>query len=216
MGLDDDANHQLKFSQLVQLQERFDEDPSIENYVSLRRICGGWDTEIHRFAGVDPLQALGNELERAGLARALVCGTLGGNDRDIDELCLQLMERTDRTQTVGDEWGNASARSRQWHFGRSCRSLDYCDDGSSSTGRPRTKGISRLAGSGTARRGEHRNLQEPHKMVGPESRGVFGNANQATWRETDNPPNSSNHGHSAKHREPLVSRWRLSRTGRAL
>ena len=36
MGLDDDANHQLKFSQLVQLQERFDEDPSIENYVSLK------------------------------------------------------------------------------------------------------------------------------------------------------------------------------------
>jgi hypothetical protein len=80
------------FPELNRLQERFDENPSIENYVALRRL-GGWDTEIYRFAGVDPLRTLGDELQRAGLARALVCGALGGDYRDIDELCLQLMER---------------------------------------------------------------------------------------------------------------------------
>jgi hypothetical protein len=89
MAEDEHAN---KFSQLMQLQTQFDEDQSIESYVALRRFAPGCDTEIHQFAGVDPLQALGQELEQAGLDRALVCGALGGDDRDIDELCLQLME----------------------------------------------------------------------------------------------------------------------------
>jgi hypothetical protein len=89
----DDEEHAERFRQLMRLQDYFDEEPSIENYVALRRFSLGWDTEIHRFAGVDPLQALGHDLEQAGLDRALVCGALGGDDRDIDELCLQLMER---------------------------------------------------------------------------------------------------------------------------
>ena len=92
MTTNDDVPAQY-FSCLMQLEERFDEDPSIENYVALRRFAPRFDTEIHRFAGVDPLQALGQGLEQAGLDRQLVCGALGGNDRDIDELCLQLMER---------------------------------------------------------------------------------------------------------------------------
>jgi hypothetical protein len=86
----DDA--QQGFPGLIRLQELFDEDPSIENYVRLRRL---WrvDTEIYRFADVDLVQKLGDDLERANLTRALVHGALGGDDREIDELCLQLMER---------------------------------------------------------------------------------------------------------------------------
>lgn len=93
MAPDDDASHASMLSQLFQLQERFDEDPSIVNYVALRRFAPGYDTEVFLFAGLDPFGALGQELEKAALDRVLVCGALGGNDRDIDELCLQLMER---------------------------------------------------------------------------------------------------------------------------
>ncbi len=82
-----------RFSKLKRLEGQFDEDPSIENYVALRRFAPRWDMEIYRFAGVDPRQALGHDLEQAGLDSLLVCGALGGHDRDIDELCLQLMER---------------------------------------------------------------------------------------------------------------------------
>jgi hypothetical protein len=89
----DDDGHLQKFLQVKQLEERFDEDPSIENYVAFRRFAPGCDTEIYRFTGVDPLQFLGDELKNARLDRWLVRGVLGGNDRDIDELCLQLLER---------------------------------------------------------------------------------------------------------------------------
>ncbi len=93
MAAIDDEEYAEKFRQVMRLQERFDKDPSIENYVALRRSSWGWDAEVHRFAGVDPFQALGPELERAGLDRGVVCGALGGDHHDIDELCLQLMER---------------------------------------------------------------------------------------------------------------------------
>jgi hypothetical protein len=89
----DEEAHAEQFRQWTRLHDRFNDDPSIENYVALRRFQGRVDTDIYRFAGVDPFQALGEDLEQAGLDRALVCGALGGDDRDIDELCLQLMER---------------------------------------------------------------------------------------------------------------------------
>jgi len=81
------------FRLFMRLHERFEEDPTIENYVALRRSFIRCDTEIHRFASVDPMQGLGQDLEQAGFDRSLVCGALGGDDRDIDELCLQIMER---------------------------------------------------------------------------------------------------------------------------
>jgi len=51
--------------------------------------------EIHRYAGVDPLnsETFGLDLDRAGIARTIVIGALGGDSRDIDEFNLQLMER---------------------------------------------------------------------------------------------------------------------------
>jgi hypothetical protein len=81
------------FDDFWALEQRFEAEPTIENYVALRRSFIRCDTEIHRFAGVDPMQALGHDLEQAGFDRSLVCGALGGDDRDIDELCLQIMER---------------------------------------------------------------------------------------------------------------------------
>jgi hypothetical protein len=93
MTPDDETGHAQKISQFFQLQERFDEDPSIENYVALRRFAPGCDTEIYRFAGVDPLRSLESDLKKFGLDPVLICGVLDGDDREMDELCLQLLER---------------------------------------------------------------------------------------------------------------------------
>jgi hypothetical protein len=92
MKHDDTRQEWAEFQRLI---GRFDKDPSIENYVALRRSFPGGDTTIHQLAEVDPRQAEAFELdlERAQLAHALVRGALSGDDRDIDELCLQLMER---------------------------------------------------------------------------------------------------------------------------
>lgn len=86
---------ELELVNWKRLQNRFDEDDSIENYVALRRAYPGCDTEIHRLAEVDPLnsETFGLELDRAGIARTLVIGALGGDSHEIDELNLQLMEK---------------------------------------------------------------------------------------------------------------------------
>jgi hypothetical protein len=89
MTPDDETGHARKISQIFQLQERFDEDTSIENYVALRRFAPGCDMEIYRFAGVDPLRSLESDLKKFGLDPVLVCGVLDGDDREMDELCLQ-------------------------------------------------------------------------------------------------------------------------------
>ena len=88
-------NARLEWTEFQRLIGRFDEEPSIENYLALRRSFPRGDIEIHQLAEVDPGQAEAFELdlERARLNRTLVRGALGGDARDIDELCLQLMER---------------------------------------------------------------------------------------------------------------------------
>jgi len=146
------------FSQLFQLQERFDEDPSIVNYVALRRFAPGCDTEVFLFAGLDPFGVLGQELEKVGLNRVLVSGALGGNDRDIDELCLQLLERLIERKRLEAMGANASAKSRQVHFRRPRELLDRFDGRGSSARWHGAKTIPRLARSRTARWGKHRNL----------------------------------------------------------
>jgi hypothetical protein len=82
MTADDETGNAQKISQFFQLQERFDEDPSIENYVALRRFAPRCDTEIYRFAGVDPLRSLESDLKKFGLDPMLVCGVLDGDDRE--------------------------------------------------------------------------------------------------------------------------------------
>ena len=117
----------------MQLQARFDEDPLIESYIAFRRFAPGCDTEIYRFAGVDPLQFLGQELKNGRLDRWLVCGALGGDDRDIDEVCLQLMERLiERKRLEAQGETHLQGRGK----GISDALVDHlicCDDGSSST-----------------------------------------------------------------------------------
>lgn len=86
---------ELQFANWKRLQDRFSEDDSIENYVTLRRAYPRADTEIYRFAEVDPInsETFGLDLDRAGISRTLVIGALGGDSHEIDELNIQLMEK---------------------------------------------------------------------------------------------------------------------------
>jgi len=74
-----------------QLADQFHADPSIENYVALRRRSRG-DVEVGRLGGVDPLFTLRQELEQHGIDPYVVCGAQDGDVEDMDELSLQIME----------------------------------------------------------------------------------------------------------------------------
>ncbi len=113
MTPDDETGHAQKISQFFQLVKRFDEDPSIENYVALRRFAPHGDTEIYRFAGVDPLCSLEPDLKKFGLDPVLVCGVLDGDDREMDELCLQLLERLiERKRLVAERMTHLQSRGK--------------------------------------------------------------------------------------------------------
>jgi hypothetical protein len=82
MKRDDTRLEWIEFQRLIGL---FDEEPSIENYVALRRSFPRGDTEIYQLAEVDPRQAeaFQLDLEQARLTHMLVRGALSGDDRDI-------------------------------------------------------------------------------------------------------------------------------------
>jgi hypothetical protein len=72
------------------LNEYWD-DPSIEKYVALRRRFPRGDTAPNLSEGFNAV-AMKDELTRYGIDPYVVYGAVGGNDRDIDELSLQILE----------------------------------------------------------------------------------------------------------------------------
>jgi hypothetical protein len=147
MTADDETGNAQKISQFFQLQERFDEDPSIENYVALRRFAPRCDTEIYRFAGVDPLRSLESDLKKFGLDPMLVCGVLDGDDRETP-----VVGAIDRAEAIGGRGDDPIAKSLQGGFGRSHRSFDCCHVGSDATKRRGPQTLFRLACKRAARR----------------------------------------------------------------
>jgi hypothetical protein len=88
-----------QFSKWMRLLDRFDGDQTIENYIAFRRSAPRGDTEIDRFSDVDH-RVVEEELSQARLDPSLVSGALDGDDRDIDELCLQTLERLIERKTL--------------------------------------------------------------------------------------------------------------------
>ncbi len=206
----------LEWIEFQRLSGRFDEEPSIANYVALRRSFPGGDSEIHQLAVVDPGQAEAFELdlERARLSRALVRGALGGDDRAIDELCLQLMERLiERRAREGR--GETQLQSRG--AGISDALVGHLIGAmleSASTRRLKPHALSCGPRSRTTWWAEQRGRQESQNVEGPKASIVLGNANEAAGRATDNPQSRNGIEGSAKHGEPLVPGRRFSKTDR--
>ena len=84
------SNEQLyKFELVV---NEYSRNPTIENYLRVRREFPEVEIEIAEFAGVPSLFALREEFENQGIDPRLVAGCLSANEPAIDALCLRLME----------------------------------------------------------------------------------------------------------------------------
>jgi len=68
-------------------------NPSIENYVKLRRNDPGAEIEVGVIGGMDQLFFMANELERYGFDPELVESTMNADPQAISELSLQIMEK---------------------------------------------------------------------------------------------------------------------------
>jgi len=78
------------FKQLVFSYRR---DPTIENYVRIRREFPEIEIQVARFGGLEMLFSFEEELKKSGIDPELVAGTLDAHEPSIDELSLCLMER---------------------------------------------------------------------------------------------------------------------------
>jgi len=82
-----------RFRQLQRLAILWRENPSLENYLAIRREFPELDIQIAMSAGIDPLFALEDKCRQHGIDPALVAGAMDGFEPKIDKLCLILMER---------------------------------------------------------------------------------------------------------------------------
>ena len=72
--------------------EAFAKDGSLESYLLIRRSFPNQKIEVARFGGFDPFLAMRAELEGQGIEPMLILGVMDGDERDIDELTLRMME----------------------------------------------------------------------------------------------------------------------------
>jgi hypothetical protein len=77
------------FKQLVVAYRR---EPTIENYVRVRRECPDVEVQVARFGGLDMLFALEQRFREHGIDPNLIAGTLDADEPSIDALSLRLME----------------------------------------------------------------------------------------------------------------------------
>ncbi|MBK8158772.1 MAG: hypothetical protein IPK59_08440 [Rhodospirillaceae bacterium] len=77
---------------LNELKEIFREDGSLESYLLIRRSFPNQKVEVGRFGGVDPFLVMRAELEEHGVVPTLILGVMDGDEVQIDELALRIME----------------------------------------------------------------------------------------------------------------------------
>lgn len=87
------------WADFMRLADRFQNEPTLENYLVLRRTFGGGDIESLHLMRPDPLSSIEDELRQYGMDPAVFSDALDGDEFQIDELCLQIMERLVDRQT---------------------------------------------------------------------------------------------------------------------
>jgi hypothetical protein len=79
------------------------EEPTIENYVRVRKMFPEVEIEVSRFGGIEALFALEDKLKKFGVDPALVATALDADEPSIDALSLHLLELlTDREKLPKD------------------------------------------------------------------------------------------------------------------
>lgn len=75
------------------LSKAYKKDPSIENYVKLRRESPDGEIEVAVIGGMQRLFYMEGELRKFGIDPSLVAGAMDADQSSISELSLQLMEK---------------------------------------------------------------------------------------------------------------------------
>ena len=113
--MDDDGS----FSDMIEMQsiddaltQKYRSDPSIENYVALRRQIPRKTIDVALLGGFDQILYADNELRRYGINPQLIAQCLDGDTDAISEVSLQLLERLIEANALKNEGGTQlSSRS---------------------------------------------------------------------------------------------------------
>jgi hypothetical protein len=101
-------NAERRYADYRALAEEYEREPSIENYVRFKRTFGAI---IGVGIAVDPI-SIEPELRQFGIDPSLVSQALDGDEYEIDELALKLMERLIERKKL-EERGTTHVQSRQ-------------------------------------------------------------------------------------------------------
>lgn len=77
----------------ARLADAYRKDRSLRNYLPLRRQFPEAEIQVARFGGFEPILALKAKLQELGIDPQLVAGATDAFPPDVDELCLQIIER---------------------------------------------------------------------------------------------------------------------------
>lgn len=76
------------------VSKAFKSNPTLENYLALRRAHPDEEIEVAVFGGIDPLFAMEEELKKHSIsAHPLMTGVMDADPEAVSELCLLLMEK---------------------------------------------------------------------------------------------------------------------------
>ena len=118
------------------LTRAYKNDPSIENYLKLRRRYPKAEIEIAVLGGIEPLFYMEPELRRYGIAPDLVAGVMDADPIAISEISLFLMEKIIEARTLSRAGeSQLSRRGRaipdklvDWLINCSLEALSWNDD----------------------------------------------------------------------------------------
>jgi hypothetical protein len=84
------STHRLDI--FTQVAAAYHRNPTIENYVRVRRLFPEVEIQVAHFGGIEALFALESRFREQGINPDLVAAALDGDEPSIDALCLHLLE----------------------------------------------------------------------------------------------------------------------------
>ena len=81
------------WADFMRLADQFKAEPTLANYLVLRRTFGSSGVDSAHLTTDDPIPSIEGELRQLDIDPAIFSDVLDGNDHQIDELCLRLMEK---------------------------------------------------------------------------------------------------------------------------
>lgn len=88
------------WADFMRLADQFKAEPTLENYLVHRRAFGGSGVDSAHLIATDPISSIESELRQYDIDPSIFSDVLDGNDHQIDELCLRLMEKLVERQAL--------------------------------------------------------------------------------------------------------------------